>query len=129
MRLTGKCKVDFEKWYVDYKNWIEYTVNEDGETDIYKIDIKEFYEHKDSMQYGVYVDFFDSIGIMIELQVHVNPTMQGGSFKCIRPAILSDGRFHNVGASFRKRDRARTAAIEKANEIYDSGELLLKQFD
>ena len=108
MRLTGKAEKDFFEWYrsTDFKSR-----NQPG--------LALFYNYSNSMQYGVYVDFFDSIGIMIELQVHVSPTMQGGSFKCIRPVILSNGRFHNVGASFGLRERARTAAIEKANEIYN----------
>ena len=106
MRLTGKCKEDFEKWYVDYKNWIEYTVNEEGETDIYKIDIKEFFEHKDSMQYGVFVDFFDSEDIRINIhseidyiQTYVNDNDLGNHFQFIK--------------------EARTEAIKKANEIYN----------
>ena len=105
MRLTGKCKVDFEKWRISKKDsYLKHCF---------------FEELMTSMQYGVYVDFFDSIGIMIELQVQVTPTMQGGFFKCIRPSILSDGRFHNVLASFGTRERARTESIKKANEIYN----------
>ena len=114
MTLTGKCKNDF----------IEFLLNTDCK---YSLNIEEgqlvsdaFFECPLSMQYGVYIDFFDSVKIMIELQVHVSPTMQGGSFKCIRPSILSDGRVHNVGASFRVRERARFAAIKKANEIYNA---------
>jgi len=105
MRLTGKCKVDFEKWRISKKDsYLKHCF---------------FEELMPSMRYGVYLDFFDSVGMMIELQLHVNPTMQGGSFKCIRPAIFSDGRFHNVGASFGTRERARAASIKKANEIYN----------
>jgi len=108
MRLTGKPEKDFFEWYrnTDFKSR-----NQPG--------LALFYNYCDSMQYGVYLDFFDSIGIMIELQVQVTPTMQGGFFKCIRPSILSDGRFHNVLASFGTRERARTEAIKKANEIYN----------
>jgi len=105
MRLTGKCKEDFEKWRISKKDsYLKHCF---------------FEELMPSMQYGVYVDFFDSVKIMIELQVHTSRTMQGGSFKCIRPVILSDGKFYNVGASFGTRERARTAAIKKVNEIYN----------
>ena len=105
MRLTGKCKEDFDNWRISKKDsYLKHCF---------------FEELMPSMRYGVYLDFFDSVGMMIELQLHVNPTMQGGSFKCIRPAIFSDGRFHNVGASFGTRERARAASIKKANEIYN----------
>jgi len=111
MILTGKCKKDFENWLIgnpyDYDEPILYQ------------EMPDFYNLPKSFQYGVYVDFFDSVKIMIELQVHTSRTMQGGSFKCIRPVILSDGKFYNVGASFGTRERARTAAIKKVNEIYN----------
>ena len=114
MNLTGQCEIDFEKWYIDYKNWIEYTVNEDGETDIYKIDIKEFFEHKDSMQYGVYVDFFDSVGIDIETPL---------KWDKIGYLSIVDGYYVNKKDNgfipFKTRQEARIAAIKKANEIYN----------
>jgi len=108
MRLTGEAENEFFEWYrsTDFKSR-----NQPG--------LALFYNYCDSMQYGVYVDFFDSIGIMIELQVRTTPTMQGGSFTCIRPSVLSNGKFYNVGASFGKREQARTEAIKKANEIYN----------
>jgi len=108
MRLTGKAEKDFFEWYrnTDFKSR-----NQPG--------LALFYNYCDSMQFGVYVDFFDSVGIIIELQVHVTPSMQGRRFECIRPVILSNGKFCDVGASFGTRERARTAAIKKANEIYN----------
>ena len=106
MILTGKCKEDFYSYYEDL-NIPHYYINVDFES----LD--------DSMQYGVYVDFFDSVKIVIELQLRTSPTMQGGVFTCIRPSILSDGKFHNVGASFVVRERARIVAIKKVNEIYN----------
>jgi len=109
--LKCKCKEDFEKWLIgnpyDYDEPILYQ------------EMPDFYNLPKSFQYGVYVDFFDSLGIMIELQVHVIPSMQGRCFEGIRPVILSNGKFYNVGASFKTRERARTEAIKKANEIYN----------
>ena len=108
MRLTGKAEKDFFEWYrsTDFKSR-----NQPG--------LALFYNYSNSMQYGVYVDFFDSVKIVIELQLRTSPTMQGGVFTCIRPSILSDGKFHNVGASFVVRERARIVAIKKVNEIYN----------
>ena len=106
MELTGKCKKDFEKWFSE-KSESHYR-------------LVEWFEALDvSMQYGVYVDFFDSVGMMIELQVHVDPTMQGGSFKKFKAVILFKGRFVNVPNGYGKRYNARTEAIKKANELYN----------
>ena len=113
--LTGKCKLDFEKWFLKD---VDSTENYDQYV------LRSFLSKGLSMQYGVYVDFFDSVKIVIELQVRTTPTMQGGSFTCIRPSILSVGKFYNVGASFVVRDRARTEAIKKANEIYNKQQII-----
>ena len=51
MKLTGKCKEDFEKWL--YKNLYK----DSDYTFEYILDL--FYSYIQSMQYGVYVDFFD----------------------------------------------------------------------
>ena len=115
MELTGKCKEDFEKWYepplpADANGW---------DKALYGDKVAEIYRLPKSMRYGVYVDFFDSVGIYIDLEIHAEPTMSGLIFKSIRPNILSNGRFYTVGASFRERPIARTEAIKKANELYN----------
>lgn len=113
--LTGKCKEDFKRWFYHNHLGVAYRILEHNvlHTDIFK-------NLTPSMQYGVYVDFFDSVGIYIDLQIHSEPTMSGLIFKSIRPNILDNRRFYNVGASFGERDRARTEAIKKSNEIYNS---------
>jgi hypothetical protein len=52
MELTGKCKDDFEKWYLKDQH------NEEGYHDYL---LRSFYSKGLAMQYGVYVDFFDSV--------------------------------------------------------------------
>jgi hypothetical protein len=49
MKLTGKCKEDFDKWYfIEFeKRSLPY--------------IFIFYAYDLSVQHGVYVDFFDSV--------------------------------------------------------------------
>jgi hypothetical protein len=96
MKLTGKCREDFEKWYI---------LNRQNQ----RLDIDGCYTHYTlfaiepfTMQYGVYVDFFDSVGINITITRKawvVTPNQNG----------YCDSR-----------SEARTAAIEKANEIYNS---------
>ena len=52
MKITGKCKEDFEKWYL-------HSVETNYIDDVHVI--KDFYAKLQSMQNGVYVDFFDSV--------------------------------------------------------------------
>jgi len=50
MKITGQCKEDFEKWFL--KQW-----------DIKKLEY--FYFLTSSMQYGVFVDFFDGFYVLV----------------------------------------------------------------
>jgi hypothetical protein len=49
MQLTGKCKEDFDKWYT---NWMLVFLR--------KREIKTFYQQSILMQYGEYIDFFNT---------------------------------------------------------------------
>ena len=97
MKLTGKCKDDFEKWYdgftsdcQNYKEWDSwFPLN---------------------MQYGVYVDFFDSKEFNISTHVRV--------FSIQWSCFVSDG--FKSGYYDKGRGYTRLKAIEKANEIYNS---------
>ena len=55
MKLTGKCKIVFEKFYLK-------DIDID-ECEFFNNDtiLSIFYTEKESMQYGVYIDFFDEI--------------------------------------------------------------------
>ena len=102
MKLTGKAKEEFEKWYY---GWIGETVNLKAWLQL-KLDL--FYSQEDSMKFGVYVDFADSVGIEISI-------INDGT-NVFRYDI--DGEFHpRVRLS---RPEARTAAIEKFNEIFNN---------
>ena len=106
MKLTGKCKDDFEK----YLNKLRKHDTERKFADVEMILESQGYYFEDipqSMQYGVYVDFFDSLGIDIDV------------FKS--KFIL---KFYNTvngleSYPFKTRQEARTKAIEKANELYN----------
>ena len=98
MKLTGKCKEDFEKWY-DISD-IEGTPE--------SVEWFDFYDS--SMQYGVYVDFFDSVDLSINI------------------TIYKEGKWYDVDINdewvgnghAKTRQEAREQAILKANEIYNS---------
>lgn len=102
MILTGKCKEDFDNWYKGVKNpnghWYALT---------------NFYGLVDSMKYGIYVDFFDSVSII----VHSGKTLEHsyGSFNWYATTTLK----HYQSRITKTRQEARTKAIEKANEIYN----------
>lgn len=104
MELTGQCKEDFEKWYTDdcnresmcYFELVDEPYEERG-----------FYSMSDSMQYGVYVDFFDSVGVYI----------------CDFKSKEGYGHYrygeNYMKESIETRQEARAKVIEKANEIYN----------
>ena len=103
MKLTGKCKEDFEKWlnlkpklygYDHVFNWLQ-----------------------TEMQYGVYVDFFDSVGIYIQL----TPYFDSVTEIVLWFFTLEDKRCVHLNSHLENkansRPEARTKAIEKANKL------------
>jgi hypothetical protein len=108
MKLTGKCKEDFEKWFLK-----DIDIDED---EFFNNDtvLLIFYEESESMKYGVYVDFFDSVGIYIDV---TNIDSCNTLFACVINDKLP--KFY-----FSSRQEARTQAIEKANEIYNKQEII-----
>ena len=105
MILTDKCKADFEKWYDD--------LNLKYYSDIKGIlsSINTFYSLPFSMQYGVYVDFFDSVGIDLDVFLLRNRF-------CIMIINKGDEVCSEL-SKYRTRHEARGKAIKKANEIYN----------
>lgn len=101
MVLTGKCNADFEKWFEkEYSSCAiyDYWINED-------LGI--------SMQYGVYVDFFDNLTNMSDITCRV----------CLLIMETSNGFAYTINGSisitFSTRQEARTEAIKKANKMYN----------
>tara|TARA_R110000772_G_scaffold201952_1_gene312294 strand:+ start:73 stop:426 length:354 start_codon:yes stop_codon:yes gene_type:complete len=111
MKLTGKCKEDFEKWIKKQKLSVIHDV---GERQMNVVPLGDmFVQLHESMQYGVYEDFFDSVNLFIEVIVVDVNDFSFQIFKKESAKVLS------VGSVFNIRSEARTAAIEKANEIYN----------
>ena len=102
MEVNGKCKEDFEKWY---KNQ-----HPDG----HWYALVSFYNLAKSMQYGVYVDWFDSVGIhLVSYNIKGLANCYGSEVE-----LANDREFCNRCYSS-TRHEARTKAIEKAHEIYN----------
>lgn len=99
--LTGKCKEDFENWFS-----IEYATE-----DV----VENLYMRSFSMAYGVYVDFFDSVGVWISdlTSWHGSELESFGWFVTTKNKPLAST---NVST----RQEARAEAIRKANEIYNN---------
>jgi hypothetical protein len=103
MKLTGKAKERFEKWY-------SFSIYCDT---YWKFGIPEFYILPDSMKFGVYVDFFDSEGGYVD--VFKDPSMVTVEF-CISIENSTKSLIDDM-TNFETRHEARTKVIEKANEL------------
>ena len=109
MELTGKAKVDFEKWFDDTH---KHTMLLWGES----VENTGFYELTDSMKYGVYVDWLDSVGIVICIEVWGNVNVKGLNTDYFKVEI----DYVEVADYLDTRPEARTAAITKATELYNN---------
>lgn len=102
MKLTGKCKKDFNKWAIN-QPFFDISFN------ALCIDISNHYTEwrrfPESMQYGVLVDFFDSVGIYVN-------TMKFDDKHIGLAEYLLDKHC-------KTRQESRIKSIEKANEIYN----------
>ena len=107
MKLKGQAKEDFEKWLDSIKEVVIKNTSTLCATFPYN-----FYQLSPSMKYGVYVDWFDSVGIQVNgtgwLMFTFSISYEDVSVKRIK------------GEAYNSRPEARTAAIQKANEIYNN---------
>lgn len=101
--LTGKCKTDFKKWF-----------NKNNHP--FDIIIDDFYRLPFSMQYGVYIDFFDSVLISIDSMNERQKTRHRRYGFIIKSEIETVIKV----AEYTSRNEARKEAIKKANEIYNN---------
>ena len=103
MKPSGKCLEEFEKWLLI---WIKDNVAWPTETPTQE-DIDHFYSFPDAMKYGVYVDYFDSLGLI----VHSGKSLSGYNY------YVTNTPKHYQSWLSETRNTSRTVAIEKANEI------------
>tara|TARA_R110000737_G_scaffold226979_1_gene241393 strand:+ start:531 stop:842 length:312 start_codon:yes stop_codon:yes gene_type:complete len=96
MQLTGKCKEEFR----------EYLLN--GIVDA-SYAYRHFITLPKSMRYGVLEDYFDSVGVIIEIKIQTNLRYNYGIHDKIEWLFYS--RF------FSDRNLAKDASVEKANEL------------
>ena len=102
MKLNGKAKEDFEKWYlIEFENRNLHYIE--------GLDISDL-----SIQYGVYVDWFDSVDILINVHPHNSEDWDYDLKDGVYLGLLNTE--YDLSPT---RQEARTKAIEKANEIYN----------
>ncbi len=106
MKLSGKAKEKFEEWYCVnvfasyvYKSYYNLTTED------------YFYNQHPSMQYGVYVDFFDSVGIRLSIR------NIGCNYWYIINYPNKENKPDRYEGRYSERPETRTKAIEKANEL------------
>ena len=102
MELTGKCKEDFENWILNDDDSEEYRFGQNLSTN--------FEVLPSSFKYGVYVDFFDSVGFNIVIE-----QLYYQSWYNYRITNLVLLQFK--GTKLSCRPKTRISAIEKANEL------------
>lgn len=96
--LTGKAKQDF---------WCSLSINE----------LQDFYTYSDVIQNALIIEWFDSVGIYIEIA--------GANYSGIEfwYNIQQQGTINgNNGDYFKTRQEATQKSINKANEIYNKYE-------
>ena len=121
MKLTGKARKDFEKWY--FKNHVTTTKKF---KELYPHEYHEifdwFYGIKLAFQYGVYVDFFGSVGLILDVQPVLDYDMKKYTKVCywiytVFKLEIEDEDYNEN--EYKTRKEAREQAILNANEIYN----------
>lgn len=100
MKLTRKAKELFEEWYMNLPNSMGLNYGSR------QITLNRFYSLPESMQWGIYQDWADSMGY--DMYVHDHPYHY-----CWYIATKKEDEF-GIKAT---RQEARDAAIEKLNDI------------
>lgn len=112
--LTGKCKKDFEKWLWAEQGNVTIQCYSGEYCDSVTV-VGQFEELPLSMQYGVYVDFFDSVGIECFLIYS-----RWGNCDLFEYTICINDVIESQVGEIPTRNEARTKAMEKACEIYNN---------
>lgn len=113
MILTGKAKELFYDWLGD---WFETNASLLEET-YYTDDLDNFCNLPLSMQWGVYIEFSDSLGYYISTDFSTNYELTpNGWFDW----YITDGKKLDEWGECKTRKEAQTAALEKLNELINN---------
>lgn len=108
MQLTGKCKEEFEKWFLDNYGFDKW---DDVKPNLHTID--------PSMRFGVYVDFFKTVDIYPQVQLYPMPSMNKDNEPIQYHSVVeTKTNWHSLGFHDDEPD-SRNESIEKANELFN----------
>lgn len=102
MRLTGKAKDLFEAWYFKLPNSMGLNYG------TLELTMNRFYCLPESMQWGLYQDWADSLGYELYVDKNTPISFGWGLFYLIKEIDSGD---------LKTRQEARNAAIEKLNQL------------
>lgn len=108
--LDGKCKEAFENWY----KWTYlHPLLENSSEMTLQLAMSNFYDKRFAEQWGVYLEFFDSVGIIISIDFTLVTVIFDRSTK-------DKSKWHEVYVGeYSLRSEAQAEAITKANEIFN----------
>ena len=113
MKLTGKAKEDFEKWLISQNKNLE------PNTPWAVLEVQGFNALKDNRKWGVYVDFFDSVGMIL----NIGPKWDFSGYLALIEMQGEKTTYANKVFEgfipFKTISEARKAAVQRANEIYN----------
>jgi len=112
MEVTGQTKIEFEKWLKETPHQINiWHCQWDGN------DLEFISRLQSSAQYGIFVDFFDSV----EIQLDSSANSFGHDFSVFITYRDNEGIFKALTpAEGKTRHEAQEAAITKVNEFFNS---------
>jgi len=121
MELTGKCKEEFEEWYDNnYETqYTEYTTHDNGHC----IGWVEFSDFPFSMQWGVYLDFFELHGILV-CRESVNEWAVNTGLCDAKYSIERD-EMHLCESYYKNRKDA----LKRSNEFFNASHQVNKRID
>jgi len=117
--LNGKCKQDFEKWYLNYLTDQNIHVSFEATEDV----LNDFYTALPSMKWGVYVDFFLSKNITLYIvPVIVNDgTIERFDFDVDNCRYKKYFNVYSKQSMYQEyQNKARTESLKIANQLYNN---------
>lgn len=119
MKLTGQFKIDFEEWL--FKKYTDKDSIRVSPAHHLIFDIRQhFYNLPFSMQYGVYIDFLESIGreVSVQLFIKVNGHQNIVDKKYVAMTLSKNN--YEVLVNSHSRKEAQREIIEMEIKIYNN---------
>ena len=110
MKLTGKCKIEFENWILNNKS------NHDSTRMIKIFNQKDLFVSYvgigETFLNALIIEFFDSVGVYISTDIDYN-------FRYFNYKVETRKNVETIDYVYNSRTKAVNKAIEKANETYN----------